>query len=182
MRLFRYCQPGSRNPLAAARGITVLALLAIVHPDAAIGQGLERPRSEGVVQVDAVIPADAAGWSKSRPRAVAEPRLEAWAARRLGDPAAIVVADVEGTRHTLAEAELAALDVVFAADAATLERELRAAIPALGGAPLAAERSTAWPKGAQPILQVAVLARTLRTLIVRATSISPAKWFRGSPA
>ena len=40
------------------------------------------------------------GWSQTRPRAVAEPRLEAWAARRLGDPASIVVAEVAGTRHT----------------------------------------------------------------------------------
>jgi hypothetical protein len=132
--------------------------------------------------VFAVIAADAAGWSKTRPRAVAEPRLEAWAARRLGDPASIVVAEVGGTRHTLAQAGLAALDLVFAVDAATLERELRAAIPALGDAPLAAERSSAWPSGAQPILKVAVLARTLHALVARATSVSPASLVRPGAA
>jgi hypothetical protein len=132
--------------------------------------------------VFAVIPADAAGWSTTRPRAVAEPRLEAWAARRLGDPASIVVADVAGTPHTLAGTGLAALDVVFAADTATLERDIRAAVPALGDAPLAAERGPAWPAGTRSILQVAVLARTLRTLIARGTSISPTSLVRPGAA
>jgi S1-C subfamily serine protease len=59
MHLFQYRQPGPRNPLAAARVIMIFALLAIVHPDAAIGQDLERPSVKGVVQVDAVIPRDA---------------------------------------------------------------------------------------------------------------------------
>ena len=36
---------------------------------------------------------EAAGWNTSRPRAVAEPRLEAWAAAHLGDPSSIVVAE-----------------------------------------------------------------------------------------
>lgn len=123
--------------------------------------------------VFAVIPGDAVGWSTTRPRAVAEPRLEAWAARRLGDPASIVVAEVGGTRHTFAEAGLAALDLVFASDAATLERELRAAIPALGDTPLATERNGTWPAGTQPLLRVTELARTLRTLVAKGTSISP---------
>lgn len=126
----------------------------------------------------AVIPADTAGWSNTRPRAVAEPRLEAWAARRLGDSASIVVAEVAGKRHTLAEAGLAALDFVFAADAATLERELRTAIPALGVTALASVRDAAWPAGTQPVLQALVLARTLRTLIAKSTSISPASLVR----
>ena len=34
----------------------------------------------------------AGGWSTTRPRALAEPRLEAWAARRLGSPADIAQA------------------------------------------------------------------------------------------
>lgn len=132
--------------------------------------------------VFAVIPRDAVGWSNTRPRAVAEPRLEAWAARRLGNPAAIVVADVDGTRYTLAEAGLSALDLVFAGDSATLERELRAAIPALGNVPLARERDAAWAAGTQPLLQVIVLARTLRTLIAKGTSIASASLVRpGAP-
>lgn len=128
--------------------------------------------------VFAVISRDAVGWSSTRPRAIAEPRLEAWAARRLGDPASIVVADVEGTRHTLAEAGLAALDLVFAGNIAALESELRAAIPALGDAPFATERDTAWPAGTQPLLQVAVLARTLRNLVAESTSLVPASLVR----
>jgi len=59
MHLFSDCPPDQRNLLATARAIMILALLAIVRPDAAIGQELDQPPVRGVVQVDAVIPPDA---------------------------------------------------------------------------------------------------------------------------
>ncbi|MDQ0576726.1 hypothetical protein [Agromyces albus] len=121
----------------------------------------------------AAIPDGAAGWSSTRPRAVAEPRLEAWAARRLGDPADIVVTDAAGSRHTLDEAGWAALDLVFTDDLASLERELRASIPSLGDTPLAMSRDDDWPVNTQPLLRVATLAATLRTLIAGASPVTP---------
>ena len=39
-----------------------------------------------------------AGWAAGRPRAMAEPRLEAWAARRLGPPEMVIVAQNAGRR------------------------------------------------------------------------------------
>jgi S1-C subfamily serine protease len=56
LRCRRRCRPGQPGRPAAL--IAVLALLAIVLPDPAIGQAPEPP-VKGVVQVDAVIPADA---------------------------------------------------------------------------------------------------------------------------
>ena len=121
----------------------------------------------------AAIPSAASGWSSTRPRAVAEPRLEAWAARRLGDPAHIIVTDGSGGRHTLAEAGYAALDLVFTDDVASLDRELRAAVPDLGNAPLAATREDGWPKSAQPILVAAALAGSLRSLAAGGSPLAP---------
>ena len=132
-------QYASGNAARASAAMNAMGSGAGVDPELDV-LDVRQPTKRLSHSVFAVIPADGLGWSQTRPRAVAEPRLEAWAARRLGDPASIVVAEVEGTRHTIAEAGLAALDIVFAADAATLERELRAAIPALGDAPLAAAR------------------------------------------
>jgi len=107
----------------------------------------------------------ASGWSSNRPRAVAEPRLEAWAAAHLGDPADVVVAVLGGQRVTLLRAGLAALDLVYAADSASLERALRAAVPDLGDAELSMGRDPAWPKALRGLGQVVALAGTLRTLL-----------------
>ena len=107
----------------------------------------------------------ASGWSAGRPRAVAEPRLEAWAAGHLGDPAKVVVAVVGGQRVTLDRAGFAALDLVYAVDAASFERALRAAVPELQDAQLAVGRDPAWPKTLRGLGQVMALAGTLRALI-----------------
>lgn len=121
----------------------------------------------------AAIPVDATGWSATRPRALAEPRLEAWAARRLGDPADIIVTDAAGGRHTLDEAGFAALDLVFADDTVSLGRELRAAIPAMGDDPLADATAADWPAGAISIIAAATLAGTLRTIAAGGAPLGP---------
>ncbi|RXZ67252.1 hypothetical protein, partial [Agromyces albus] len=125
--------------------------------------GVRAPTRQLSQAAIAVVPKGAIGWSTTRPRTIADPRLEAWAARRLGDQADVVVAEVGGTRHTLDASGLAALDLVYADDPAALERMLRAAMPALGDAPLAAERGDGWPAGQQPLWHVAALAQSLRT-------------------
>ena len=67
-------------------------------------------------------------WNAARPRALAEPALEAWAAARLGPPDEIVVAD----ELTLADTGLCALDVIYeSADLRRLEQRVRAALPQL---------------------------------------------------
>ncbi len=162
----------SGNPSRASAAMDAMASGAAVDPDL----GILGVRQAGRVLTHgafAAIPRGAVGWSSTRPRAIAEPRLEAWAARRLGSPANIVVAEDGGTRHTLAEAGFAALDLVFTDDVESLDRELRSAIPAIGDTPLAADRAASWPSDARPILAVASLAGTLRTLIAGATPISP---------
>ena len=59
-------------------------------------------------------PASAAGWDADAPRAIAEPRLEAWAQGALGDPTKLEIA--EGHDKKLADASLCALDVLYDAD------------------------------------------------------------------
>jgi|GEM_PF-4334139 len=123
----------------------------------------------------------ASGWNENRPRALAEPRLESWAATRLGDPAEIVVAELAGgERFTLDEAGMAALDLVFAADRARLERALRIAIPGLGGAELASQRDSSWPQGQRALGQVLTLAAGLRGLVAGATPLLPLDLARSS--
>jgi hypothetical protein len=55
-----------------------------------------------------------AGWNAAAPRALAEPRLEAWAQGVFGEPARIRVA--ADRLETLADAGLSALDVLYDAD------------------------------------------------------------------
>ncbi|TFV95351.1 hypothetical protein [Orlajensenia leifsoniae] len=154
-------QYSSGNPSRASAAMDAMASGAAVDPDL----GVLNVRQTGRILthgVFAVIPVGATGWSSTRPRALAEPRLEAWAARRLGDPAEIAVTDAAGNRHTLAEAGWAALDLVFTDDAASLDRELRAAIPAMADAPLADE-----------LLHAAALAGSLRSLAAGGTPLGP---------
>lgn len=115
----------------------------------------------------------ASAWNRLRPRAQVEPRLESWAAAHLGDPTDIVVAETAAGRITLDEAGLAALDLVFAADEAAFERNLRVALPRLGDTPLAVKRDTAWPAGRRAIRQVLPLASVLRALIAGSRPILP---------
>jgi hypothetical protein len=75
-----------------------------------------------------VAPGPGLSWNAARPRALAEPALEAWAAARLGPPDEIVVAD----ELTLADTGLCALDVIYeSADLRRLEQRVRAALPQL---------------------------------------------------
>ena len=117
--------------------------------------------------------APASGWNSNRPRALVEPRLEAWAAAHLGDPSEIVVAEAEGRRITLAEAGFAALDLVYAADLAALERTLRMAIPDIGEAELAVTRDSSWPAALRALGQAVGLAATLRALFAGSHPLVP---------
>ena len=127
-------------------------------------------------RVLAVVAADvpASAWNGARPRALADPRLEAWAAAHLGDPANIVLSDAAGQRLTLGAAGLCALDLVFATDLLALERTLRVIVPALGDAALAVMRDPAWPPQLRALGQVAGLAASLRTIIAGAAPLLPA--------
>lgn len=118
----------------------------------------------------ALIPEAATGWSTTRPRAVAEPRLEAWAARRLGPPQDVVVGAGPHGPLTMADAGFAALDLVFADDLSGLERDLRAVLPAMGE--LAVDADPSWPQGARPVADAAALAVTLRRLVTAGPAVT----------
>lgn len=125
--------------------------------------------------------APASSWNTARPRARMAPALEVWAAQVLGDPSTIVVVDgddAEGDHVTLDAAGLCALDVVFAADIATLERIVRTAVPDVGGAALAVRRNAAWPRSLRALGQIVPLARTMRELIAGARPLLPADLVR----
>jgi hypothetical protein len=132
------------------------------------------------------------GWSATTPRATVQPRLEAWAEGRLGPAGKIVVSvAANGTRTTLDKAHLAALDIVHDAapaviiaghparlQAPTLEARLRAALPAIGAAPLAATRDPSWPADLHSIGEVAIVAASLQRMIAAATPLTPASFAR----
>lgn len=113
-------------------------------------------------------------WNPNRPRALAEPRLEAWAAAHLGDPVDIVLAEAASRRITMAEAGMAALDLVHATEFASLERSLRAAVPDLTDLTLAVTRDPSWPRPARALGQVVRLAITLRAMIAGSRPLVPA--------
>lgn len=115
----------------------------------------------------------ASAWNVVRPRAMVEPRLEAWAAVHLGDPANIVVAQVGNRRITLAAAGFAALDLVFATDLVALERTLRMTVAGLGDAPLAVKRDADWPARLRALGQVTGLATTLRAALAGSHALLP---------
>jgi hypothetical protein len=130
-----------------------------------------------------VASSDAASWSPGRPRALAEPGLEAWAAERLGDPADVVVAQGEdGGAITLDAAGLCALDVVFdAGDRRVLEQRVRAALPQIDiDTPLAARRAPEWPAGQLAFGEVAELAAALRSVLATATPAGPSDFSRAA--
>ena len=118
---------------------------------------------------------DAAPWNVSRPRSAAEPRLEAWAAARLGDPANIVVATtVGGMRVSVAESGQCALDLVYdAADRSAFDQRLRAALPTIAAAELHDTRDPGWPPQLRAIGDVFECAASLRALMVRARPAVP---------
>ncbi|MGP4058135.1 hypothetical protein ACTWP6_25470 [Mycobacterium sp. 4D054] len=162
----------SGNPARAGAAMDAMAAGGSVDPELAVLR-VRQPGRTLTHTMFTVIPVDATGWSTTRPRAIAEPRLEAWAAQRLGDPAAIIVTDAHGVRHTLAEAGFAALDLVFSDDLTTLDRDLRAAIAGMGDTPLAENRGDDWPVGAMPIVAAATLAATLRGVVSGGNPLSP---------
>ncbi|HEU4839949.1 MAG TPA: hypothetical protein VFT09_00855, partial [Ilumatobacteraceae bacterium] len=138
---------------------------------------LEVPDSADVLthEVLAIVagPLPASGWNTARPRALAEPRLEAWATAHLGDPGDIVLADAGGRLVTLADGGVCALDLVHAVDVAAFELALRVGIPDLDGAALAVTRDAAWPAAARPIGQVVGLATALRSVLAGAMPLLP---------
>ncbi|MEJ6554865.1 hypothetical protein PQI51_07520 [Microbacterium esteraromaticum] len=119
----------------------------------------------------ALIPEKAKGWSSTRPRAIAEPRLEAWAARRLGPAQKIIVGSGPAGLITMADAGFAALDLVFADDLAALARDLASVIPDMGE--LAIETDPGWPDGARSVADAAALAITLRRIITAGPALTP---------
>ena len=112
------------------------------------------------------------GWGTARPRATAEPALEDWAASYLGPADDVVVAEVGGDLLTLADAGLAALDLVFAEPTA-LDGVLRAALPGLGDAALAMTRQPAWPASRTALGETAALAGALRAVVAGAQPLLP---------
>jgi hypothetical protein len=122
------------------------------------------------------------GWAVQAPRAAAEPRLEAWAQSLLGPAETTVLhTAADGTRTTLAQAQLSALDFVYdGADPSMLERRIRAALPALGNAPLADARDPGWPAGLRPYAETLELARSLQRLLAGARAAGPEDFARPS--
>lgn len=81
------------------------------------------------------------GWAEDQPRAMAEPRLESWAARRLGPASAIVVGqDAAGDELTIDTAGLCALDLVgLSGSPELLVARLHDAFPGIDAARLRAD-------------------------------------------
>ena len=127
-------------------------------------------------------PAGSGGWSATTPRAVAEPRLAAWAESRLGAAGDIVIhVDGNGTRTTMDADGLSALDVVFdCGQPDMLARRLRAALPGIGDDPLPAVRDPAWPAGLRAVGEVAVVAAGLLRLVAGSQPLGPAAFSRPS--
>ena len=125
--------------------------------------------------------APGAGWATTGPRAVLEPRLDAWAARLLGPATAIVVhAPAGGQRVTLDAANLSALDVVFdSADRAVLEHHLRAPR-------FRRSASRRWSRSAPPtgrrrrrtLTETVALAAAMQRLLASARAATPASLSR----
>jgi hypothetical protein len=123
-------------------------------------------------------------WNAARPRAAAEPRLEAWAGARLGDPATVRVADGgDGAPLTLADAGLAALDVVYAAgDRALFDQRVRAALGLAPHVALAEEPADGWPAGTRAVGDLYEHASALRTLLANARPAAPGDLARPNDA
>jgi hypothetical protein len=116
-------------------------------------------------------------WNVGRPRAAAEPRLEAWAGARLGDPATVRVTAMK----TLAQAGLSALDLVYdGGSRATLEQRVRAALGLAPDTPLLATRDPAWPAGTRAFGEVAEHAAVLHSLLTAARPAGPSDLVRHS--
>lgn len=113
---------------------------------------------------------EATAWNTIRPRSTAEPRLEGWAASRLGDPATIAI----GRRGddlpvTVADTNLCALDLVYEAGTRdTFAACLAAALP-----PGAVLDMGVVVEGQRTAADTFELASSLRALLVRARPATP---------
>jgi hypothetical protein len=147
----------SGNPARAAATLDVLGAGEAMPPEPDI---IRIPRSGVSIQhriaivVSDPLPTAVAGWNTTTPRALAEPRLDRWAQHALGAAASSHI--TAGSPRTLADANIAALDVLYDADGdraetSTLASRLRDALPGLGDdfSPLA------------PVWELAGMLRTL---------------------
>ena len=117
----------------------------------------------------------AAPWNLVRPRSAAEPGLESWVAARLGDAATIVIAtSADGTRHTVADTGLCALDLVYdATERRAFEQRLRAALPAVANEILHDVPDPAWTPELRAIGDVFESAASIRAMLLRARVATP---------
>lgn len=121
-----------------------------------------------------ILAADGPGWSPTRPRAMADPRLEAWSAARLGDCTEIVVyVGEDGALHSFAETGLCALDLVYGAtEPLSLARRLRAALGLAPDAALAVEADPAWGGASQALGAAMAAARAVRGVLAAAKPLT----------
>ncbi|MEP6618805.1 MAG: hypothetical protein ABJE47_05805 [bacterium] len=128
---------------------------------------------------------DGVEWNTARPRAKAEPRLERWAAGRLGASTDVVVhVAADGARTMLDSAGFCALDLVFeSASRVRCEQAIRANIPGIPtDEPFVRERDPAWPASLRTVFEIVELAASLRELVVRARIANPSDFARASDA
>jgi hypothetical protein len=124
-----------------------------------------------------LVAGEAAPWNLTRPRSAAEPRLEAWAAARLGSAETIIVADAPNDEFfTIADTGFCALDLIYdATDRATFDDRLRAALPGLQPkAKLYETRGADWNEKLRAIGDIFECAASLRVLFVHARPATPA--------
>jgi hypothetical protein len=137
-----------------------------------------------LVTLTAPDPADPAilAWAASagRPRALAEPRLDAWAARLLGDPARIrwrAVAGPTTRTYTVADLGLCPLDLVYADDL-TPGSDLYATLVlhAAGGlaeSQLILDRDPGWPADVVSVGEALTAAGAVRELFTASRPMTP---------
>jgi hypothetical protein len=128
------------NPTRLASGLTAISQGDAAAPELEVGH---IPRS-GVALTHRVLllslaqPAPAPGWTATSPRAAAEPALEAWAGRLLGDPTktrcTVAEMDASGAvsqthQFPLSQLGLSALDVVYGVRSAATGQTASGAAP-----------------------------------------------------
>lgn len=138
-------------------------------------------------QLGALLPADfrspASGWQTDRPRAAAEPHVDAWAAGILGNAdswlmvcSLTTAAGDSSNNITLDALGLCALDVVAESAGDPCQLELRIAEAVSGGLPAGAGVSVsraANPDGTPGFGELLSLAARMRTVLGSATALGP---------
>ena len=134
------------NPTRLASGLAAISQGAAAPPELEVNH---IPRSgvaisHRVLALISAQPARTPGWSATAPRALAEPALEAWAQRQIGNPANVrctvqqlnaAGAVTSSHRLPLSQAALSALDVVYGVEGGSTGS---AAAPPAASAPLSA--------------------------------------------